>query len=191
VVSKCDVGTLRRRSSASFCFRLVGIAGLVGLLGSIACGTSSNHFDGSVYRDDKLGFKVPAIPAEWRRLDVSDASLAFRDDTHDATILLNGRCGRRDDDTPLLALTQHLILGTTERAVESQQTIPFDGREALHTVMRAKLDGVVMSYDIYVLKKDSCVYDFVYVASPDRFAEGAPAFERFVMGVHTVPAAGG
>ena len=188
MVSKCDVGSLGRCSNASFCFRLVGIAALVG---SIACGTSSSRFDGSVYRDDKLGFKVPAIPAEWRRLDVSDASLAFRDDAHDATILLNGRCGRRDDDTPLLALTQHLILGTTERAVESQQTIPFDGREALHTVMRAKLDGVVMSYDIFVLKKDSCVYDFVYVAMPDRFAEGAPAFERFVMGVHTVPAAGG
>jgi hypothetical protein len=56
--------------------------------------------------------------------------------------------------------------------------------------MRAKLDGVVMSYDIYVLKKDGCVYDFVYVASPDRFGEGTSAFERFVGGIHTLPAGG-
>jgi hypothetical protein len=186
VVSNWFVGSFRRRSTW---FRLVGLAALTAsLLACLACGSSSNHFDGSVYRDDKLGFRVPQIPSEWRRLDVSDASLAFRDDVHDATILLNGRCGGRNDDTPLLALTQHLIIGTTERVVDSQETIPFDGREALHTVMRAKLDGVVMAYDIFVLKKDGCVYDFVYVTAPDRLAAGAPSFDRFVSGIHTIAA---
>jgi hypothetical protein len=152
-----------------------------------ACGGTTQHFDGAVYKDEKVAFRVPAVPPEWRRIDVSDASIAFRDDTHDASILLNARCGRRDDDTPLRALTQHLILGTTERVFDLEETIPFDAREALHTVMRAKLDGVVMTYDIYVMKKDGCVYDFVYVAAPDRFAEGAPTFESFVKGVHTMP----
>jgi hypothetical protein len=152
-----------------------------------ACGGSAQHFDGQVYRGDKIAFRVPAVPPEWRRIDVSDASVAFRDDAHEASILLNARCGGRDDDTPLRSLTQHLIMGTTDRAFDLEETIPFDAREALHTVMRAKLDGVVMTYDIYVMKKDGCVYDFVYVASPDHFAEGSPAFERFVAGVHTIP----
>ena len=34
------------------------------------------------------------------------------------------------------------------------------------------------------MKKDGCVYDIVYVASPDRFAEGMQDFERFALGVH-------
>jgi hypothetical protein len=68
----------------------------------------------------------------------------------------------------------------------SQDVIPFDAREAQHTVMRAKLDGVDMQYDIYVLKKDGCVYDLVYVAPPAAFADGAARFEQFALGFHTV-----
>jgi hypothetical protein len=75
-------------------------------------------------------------------------------------------------------------MGTTARDFVHEETIPFDAREALHTVLRAKLDGVEMQYDIYVLKKDGCVYDFVYVAPPARFADGAPLFEQFATGIH-------
>jgi hypothetical protein len=76
-------------------------------------------------------------------------------------------------------------MGTTERDFERQEVIPFDRREAMHTLLRAKLDGVPMRYDIYVMKKDGCVYDLVYVAGPDRFAEGAKDFERFALGLRT------
>ncbi len=86
--------------------------------------------------------------------------------------LFDVRCGQRDDDAPLSALTGHLIMGTTEREFETEEVVPFDRREALHTVLRAKLDGVPMQYDIYVMKKDGCVFDLVYVAPPDRFAAG-------------------
>ena len=37
------------------------------------------------------------------------------------------------------------------------------------------LDGVPMAYDIFVLKKDGCVYDLVYVAPPDAAGQGAGA----------------
>ena len=141
-------------------------------------------FDGHAYRGASISFDVPSVPNEWRRVDVAAADLAFRDDAREASILLDGRCGKRDEDVPLTSLTQQLIMGTTARDFVSEETIPFDAREALHTVLRAKLDGVEMQYDIYVLKKDSCVYDFVYVAPPGRFADGAPAFERFAIAIH-------
>ncbi len=76
-------------------------------------------------------------------------------------------------------------MGTTEREFDAQDTVPFDGREALHTLLRAKLDGVPMQYDIYVMKKDGCVYDLVYVAPPGHFADGAADFERFATGLRT------
>jgi hypothetical protein len=86
-------------------------------------------------------------------------------------------------------------MGTTERDFVSQETLPLDDREALHTLMRAKLDGVPMQYDIYVMKKDGCVYDLVYVAPPARFTAGAADFERFALGLRAslepvVPEAG-
>jgi hypothetical protein len=156
---------------------------------SAACGGSRAAFDGTTYRSGAVAFRVPAMPAGWQRVDVTDAALAFRDDAHDASALVNARCGEKDGDAPLVALTNHLVMGMTERVVSLEETIPFDGREARHTRMAAKLDGVARELDIYVLKKDGCVYDFVYVAAPEHAIAGMPAFDAFVRGFHT--AAGG
>lgn len=150
-----------------------------------ACGGAEKGFDGHVYRDGRIAFRVGDVPSTWHRIEVTDASLAFRDDTHQASILLNARCGQRDDDVPLVSLTGQLIMGTTDRDYGKEETIPFDGREARHTTLKAKLDGVLLSYDIYVEKKDGCIYDFVYVAPPDQAASSAE-FERFVGDFHTI-----
>ena len=149
--------------------------------------THAGGFDDGVLHKADVTVRVGPLPASWRRIQVEGADLAFRDDPREASALFNVRCGRRDDDAPLSALTDHLIMGTTAREVQTQDTIPFDGREAMRTVVRAKLDGVPMQYEIYVMKKDGCVYDIVYVAPPDRFADGAQDFERFTQGVHAVP----
>jgi hypothetical protein len=152
---------------------------------ALACGASMT-FDGSVYRNGKLAFRVGPIPSSWRRLEVNDAAMAFRDDAAQATVLVNGRCDVPSDDAPLVALTAHLLIGTTERELKTEETVPFDGREARHTVLTAKLDGVAKTLDLYVLKKDSCVYDFAYITVPERYAAAAPAYQSFVAGFHTL-----
>jgi hypothetical protein len=144
-------------------------------------------FQHGILRKGEVRVEVGPVPSLWRRIRVDGADLAFRDDARQGSALFDVRCGARDDDAPLTILTGHLIMGTTDREIERQEVIPFDGREALHTVLRAKLDGVAMQYDIYVMKKDGCVFDVVYVAPPERFADGASDFERFVEGVHTLP----
>jgi hypothetical protein len=122
----------------------------------------------------------------WRPVKVEGADLAFRDDAKEGSALFDMRCGSRGDDAPLTALTAHLLMGTTEREIASEEVVPFDGREAMHTQLRAKLDGVPMQYDVYVMKKDGCVVDLVYVAPPDFFAEGDSNFQHFVLGVHVL-----
>ena len=158
-------------------------------LGASACG-GSTRFDGTLYKSERIAFRVPQVPEGWERIEVTAANLAFRDDARGASILVDGRCNERDGDAPLRALTAHLIMGTTDRELVSEKTVAFDGREAEHSVLRAKQDGVVMQYDIFVLLKDGCVYDLVYVAPPSRFAEGAPGFEQFAGGFHTVGSGG-
>jgi len=166
------------------------VVGLVALVAACGGGNASGAFDGHVYRNGSIAFRLPDPPAGWRRIDVDDASLAFRDDTHGASVLLNARCLSADDRTPLVALTNHLLIGATEREYLSQVAEPFDGREALHTKVKAKWDGVPMLIDVYVLSKDGCVYDFVYLGSPGGFDGGAPAFESFVRGFRTLPGSG-
>ena len=148
-----------------------------------ACGAS---FDGTTYHGDNVAFRVPAAPSTWQRIEADGGSLAFRDDGASATILVNGRCKRGEDDVPLASLTQHLFMQFTERDQVSQEVVPFDGREAMHTVMSAKLDGVAKRFDVWVLKKDGCVYDMIYLADPARFDAGVPEFRKFVGGFTTV-----
>jgi hypothetical protein len=165
--------------------RLAGLAAC-----AVACGAAGASFDGNVYRKGPIAFRVPDPPAGWRRIDVSDATLAYRDEGSGGSILLNARCLSADDRTPLVALTNHLLIGATEREYVAQQAEPFDGREALHTRVRAKWDGVPMGIDIYVLSKDGCVYDFVFLGPPASLDTAAPAFESFVHGFRTLPGSG-
>ena len=154
------------------------------LFGATGCG-HAQAFDEGVFRKDGVAVRVGPVPSAWRRIGVDGADLAFRDDERSGSTLFNVRCRQRDDDAPLSVLTDHLIMGTTEREFDAQDIVPFDGREALHTLLRAKLDGVPMQYDIYVMKKDGCLFDLVYVAPPGRFADGAADFEHFATGLRT------
>jgi hypothetical protein len=141
---------------------------------------ASSGFDGRVYRDQDVHFRVGPVPSAWRKLEVDDARLAFRDDAANATVAVNGRCGLDGDDVPLASLTQHLFLQFTDRSLTSQAKLSLDGREALRTELSAALDGVKKQYLVYVLKKNGCVYDFMYIT--DSAPGSRPEFEQFVQG---------
>ena len=173
--------------------RLLRVAGALAAVAGLpaAAGCAHPGLDGDVYRARDTSFRVGERPASWRPLEVSHASLAWRDDAREGSILLNARCGVGGGATPLRALAEQLVLGTTGREWSVTDTVPFDGREAIHGRLTAKLDGVPMAYDVFVLRKDGCIYDFVYVAPPARLEEAVPGFERFAFGFHTVRPGGG
>ena len=170
---------LRRRYLRGFDSTVLALACLI----CAAC--ASTGFNGRVYKDGSLRFRVGPVPDAWRALQVDDARLAFRDDQANATIAVNARCGVDGDDVPLASLTQHLFLEFTERTQLSQTQVSLDGREALRSELRAALDGVKKQYLVYVLKKDGCVYDFMYIAA-DGAAGSRAEFERLVQGFQTL-----
>lgn len=133
-----------------------------------------------------MRFRVGQVPASWHAVSVDGALLAFRNDAANATIAVNGRCGVDGDDVPLSSLTQHLFLEFTERTPITQQSVSLDGREALRTEISAALDGVKKRYLVYVMKKDGCVYDFMYIVAADADAGSRAEFERFVQGFSTL-----
>ncbi|MCC7541812.1 MAG: hypothetical protein IT379_36675 [Deltaproteobacteria bacterium] len=147
-----------------------------------ACGGAS--LSGRVFDNGRVRYHVGELPEGWRELD-AEGDVAFFHRERAAVISVHARCDRDEDDVPLQSLTQHLMIGFTEREVESQEVMPFDGREAMRTVVRARLDGVPRAMTLYVMKKNGCVYDLLYAAPPDRYAEGASEFESFVRGFGT------
>jgi hypothetical protein len=152
---------------------------------ALSAGCGAETFRDSRYEGQGLAFRVGPRPDSWARLEASHGLLAFRDEGLNATVLLNGRCGVDGEDVPLEALRRHLFLQFTEREVDEERLLSFDGREALYTTLRAKLDGVPKRFAALVLKKDGCVYDFVLVSDPGSFARARADFDRFAMGFHT------
>ena len=149
-------------------------------------GCGGAQLEGQVYRGEETTFRVGPMPESWRRLDLEGPALSFRDETAQATVAVNARCGRERDDVPLKALTQHLFLHFTERQILDQRSVPLDGREALRTELVAALDGVRKHYTVVVLKKDWCVYDFMHIATDASPSESRAAFDRFVQGFATL-----
>lgn len=159
-------------------------APLLLVIALVSCGKEA--WDGRVYHAGRASFRAGPIAGSWQKIELEGAMLAFHDAETGGTLEVYGRCGQDGDDVPLLALTNHLLIGFTEREVKSQKVVPLDGREAMHTLVDAKLDGVPMSLSIYVLKKDGCVYDLVYVSPPEKFAAGLASFDAFAAGFSTV-----
>lgn len=159
---------------------------LVGLLLNAGVACASNHFDGHVFRNADVAFELREVPTSWRRLDAEGTLLGFRNDAAGSTVAVNGRCGKDADDVPLQSLTQHLFLQFTDRQITDQRVIELAGRDALHSELFAKLDGVRKHFIVVVLKKDGCVYDFVHIASSAPATQDREAFERFVQGFSTL-----
>src|SRR6266508_4253313 len=127
--------------------------------GAPGCGSSAppGRWNGSDFSRGDEAFHV-APPARWERIQQSDGDLAWRHPESQAVIAANAAC-HGHHDPPLSVLVNDLLIGTTARRVLLDETIPLDGREARHEVVWLRVDGVPLIYDVYVLKKDGCVYD--------------------------------
>ena len=146
--------------------RSIGFATLLMVLGC----ASGGSYQGGIYQDDETRFRLEAPGAGWDALAVEDANdLAWGHEG--AVIQVNSSCDPALD-IPLEALTNHLMIGFTERDLQSQERVPMADREALRTHVRAKLDGVPREMLLVVLKKNECVYDFAAITPP------GPSFDR-------------
>lgn len=143
------------------------------------CGTRGS-LSGTLYRNGPLAFRIGALPSEWRRVQVADGQLTFHHDDG-GTILAHATCEARGDAS-LNVLTNHLLFGIEEPRERSRTPLSLDGRRALRTRVDGALDGVPISLDLVVLKKDSCTYDLELASSPEVFDRRQTDFERFFTG---------
>lgn len=167
--------------------RSSAIGSLAGCLfwAALPLGCGKPAFDGRTYQADDVAFRLGAVPATWVKLEVEGTRLAYRDPATQTILSVNARCGRDADDVPLEALTKHLFIQFTERSIVEQRRFELDGREALRTVLNAKLDGVPRRFRVVVLKKNGCVYDFSEIATSQANPQSDAVFETVVAGFGT------
>lgn len=154
-------------------------------IGSIGC-PHTDEFDGTIFHAGRLSFRAGPVSSSWERVQLDGPLLTFHDRASNGSIDVYAKCGEDRLDTSLVALRTQLLIGFTERTFREEKVVPFDRREALHSIVDAKLDGVPVSLDLYVYKKNGCVYDIVYVARPQSFESGVQSFEAFAAGFSAV-----
>jgi hypothetical protein len=79
-------------------------------------------------------------------------------------------------------LAQQLLLGLRDRAMMESDDTPVDGRLASHRVLEGRMrdSDERVRIESYTVKGGRCVYDLLYVASPDAFDTWRTDFRRFV-----------
>jgi hypothetical protein len=146
-------------------------------------GCTSHTFQQGVFAKDGVRYRVGELSRGWRPLDVQSNDLAYISNDSPHSLAVNATCAP-DGDASLEVLTQHLLMGFTDRELLDEKRAPMDGRDSLRSHYKAKLDGVPVEMMLVVMKKDGCVYDFTYLSPPGRFDEKRPSFERVLSEFH-------
>ncbi|MFO0596944.1 MAG: hypothetical protein U0228_16635 [Myxococcaceae bacterium] len=151
-------------------------------LGALALAGCRGVLANGSFTHDGLSYRVVQPPGpEWRRVDFEDNDLAWISGNTGHMIAINATCTGHEDP-PLDVLTNHLVIGFTDKELISRTPFKLDGRDALRSIIHAKIDGVPTSLELVVLKKNGCVHDFTYVSpigNEDRYRK---EFEAMVEG---------
>ena len=128
------------------------------------------------------GYRVAMPGPAWEQAPDSRADLELRNRTAPAGMLANAVCdatvARRDGGV----LVQQLLLGMRDRAMMESDETPVNGRVAWHRLLEGRMrdSDQRVRIESYTVKGDRCVYDLLYVASPDAFDTWRADFQRFV-----------
>ena len=102
-------------------------------------------------------------------------------------MVVNAACGADRARAPLDVLARHLLSGLRDRSVVIREDVSVNGNVARHAVVEGRLgeDGEPTTVELYVMRDDRCVYDFLYAAPPATFEAGRAEFERLVRTLST------
>lgn len=157
--------------------RSVVVAALVAVA---VTGCAGTRIENGVFHSEK-GYRV-SVPAGWIMTHdaQADLTLKHRDGRH--AMLVNASCGPARQRGPLAALARHLLSGLRERSVVTREDVSVNGQVARHAVIDGRMGdtGEPVRLELYVMRDERCLYDFLYVAPPEAFDAERPAFERLV-----------
>jgi hypothetical protein len=149
-------------------------------LALVCAACTSVSFSRGVYDDGTVRYHIGELGSGWQRVAVEDNDLAFHHRAH-GTISVNSTC-HEYEDVPEQALMNQLLFGTRDREYRVEETITLDGRGAMHDVVDLTLDGVPLTLEVYLLKKDGCVYDITRICARNAFEQGRNDFLAVVQG---------
>lgn len=125
-------------------------------------------------------YTVGKPEGDWARVRPGGADIAWFHPTMGATIYFDSNCMSRYDDGELGDLITHLTFGLAQGNPVREETLTLDNRDALLRVYNGAVDGVEVRVGAVVTKKNLCLYDGLYIASPAVFEDGWGTFVQIL-----------
>jgi hypothetical protein len=144
-------------------------------------GCATARVQDGVFRAPAL-YRVTLPGPAWEVTSAEDTRVTLRHRESDAGILASAECGAPSARRDLPLLARQIFVGLRERETLENGPATVRGVEAAHAIVEASVSGSRerMRMEAYVMKDERCVYDLVYVASPETFEAQRPDFQRFV-----------
>ena len=155
---------------------------LLGALGLTACPAVKVRNDEVSKERTRYRFGDPG--SDWRRVSLSDVDVAWVRDSSGHTLSVSSMC-QDYQEAPLSALRRQQLVGFTQTERVEERDDMLDGRAALFSRWKAKLDGVPVELGLWTVKKDGCIYDFTYTSPRGGYDEQSQALARLVQGFGT------
>lgn len=132
---------------------------------------------------EKGFYNVGILKKPWQRMHVAFYRvISFYQKGLKSTIETDAFCDGAYDDASLKVLTTHLQMALDSKKTISEKNLMLDNRGALRTVVEGKVDGVPITLDTVVIKKNDCVFDFSLISKPDEYNLVVSDFETFFNG---------
>ena len=128
-------------------------------------------------KSDDVQFAEPSEP--FRENEVVHLDKSWRHEKNGGTISFLSDCGNSADPS-LKAIFNGVTSEIENVAVIESNEVIYNSREALHSTVEGKVDGVPTRFELIIFKKNSCLYILTYAAVANSFSANQKEFQKFV-----------
>ena len=126
-----------------------------------ACSTESGAYKKSKDIDNLL---EKSIPAPWEEINSEGSDYALKNKTTHSIFLFNSSCRKYEGGT-LNSLTGAMLSGIDNLEISEKKKVTHQGREANEITASGSVDGIQRYFKIVTLQKNSCIYDYILIAT--------------------------
>ena len=120
-------------------------------------------------------------PSHFTSFEQSELDAAWKNESNGNTISYLSECNSSSDPSHEI-IRDGVISSLGKYKILQQQTINFNNRQALSSLVESDVDGISTKFKIVILKKNSCIFIITYVGLSEKFQDDLDDFNKFLQG---------
>ena len=145
-----------------------------------SCSSERNNYSKS---ESVTNHIAKNIPTPWKQISGEGSDFALTNNATKSIFLFNSSC-RKYEGSNLNSLTTSLLTGIDDLNINERKSIFIQERDASEISLSGKIDGVQRFLKIITVQKNSCIYDFVLIATNAKNLSGDSSYlNQFLTGI--------